>query len=135
MRREPDRQRCPGRRRRHEQVLGELREAVGLLRRRAQRFPQLLARARPPQRRARARSCRIASGVRSSWLASATKRRSCAKAASIRASISFSVSPSRAISSRVGGTGSRCSSARAAEIAAALRRIASTGRSAAAASA
>ena len=46
--------------------------------------------------RARARSCRSASGVRSSWLASATKRRSRSSAASSRASISFSVSPSRA---------------------------------------
>ena len=48
-----------------------------------------------------------ASGVRSSWPASATKSRSRSSAASSRSSISFSVSPSRCSSSPVGGTGSR----------------------------
>ncbi len=75
-----------------------------------------------------------ASGVRSSWLASSTKRRSRASVASIRSSISFSVCPRRRSSSFAAGTGSR-SCGRRAEIAAARRRIASTGRSAAPAAA
>ena len=50
---------------------------------------------------------RLASGVRSSWLASATKPRSRSMAASSRASIALSVSPSRPISSSAGGSGSR----------------------------
>jgi hypothetical protein len=74
------------------------------------------------------------SGVRSSWLASATKVRSRANAASSRASMSFSVAPRRPISSSAGGTGRRWP-VRAGAIAAARRRIASTGRSAAAATA
>ena len=47
----------------------------------------------------------MASGVRSSWLAFATNRRSCSNAASSRPSISFSVVARREISSRPGGTG------------------------------
>ena len=54
---------------------------------------------------------RLASGVRSSWLASATNPRSRSSAASSRASIAFSVSPSRRISSSAGGIGS-CSPGR-----------------------
>ena len=73
-----------------------------------------------------------ASGVRSSWLASSTNRRSCSRADCRRPSISLSVSASRESSSRVGGTGRRFSGVEA-PIAAARRRIASTGRSAAAA--
>ena len=75
---------------------------------------------------------RSASGVRSSWLASATKWRSRSSAASSRASISLSVSARSRISSRLGGTGSRAPGV-VAEIALARRRIDSTGRSAAAA--
>ena len=48
-----------------------------------------------------------ASGVRSSWPASATNPRSRSSAASSRASIALSVSPRRWSSSPVGGTGSR----------------------------
>ena len=77
---------------------------------------------------------RIASGVRSSCEASETNARSRLNATSSRASISFSVRPSRPISSLAGGTGSR-SLVPAAVTAAAWRRIRSTGRSAAAASA
>jgi hypothetical protein len=75
---------------------------------------------------------RIASGVRSSWLASDTNARSRVNAASKRLSISFSVRPSRPISSLASGTGRR-SPLSVALIAAARRRIRSTGRSAAAA--
>jgi hypothetical protein len=83
--------------------------------------------------RSRARSTSVrtsASGARSSWLASATKLRSRFTARSIRVSISFSVAPSRAISSFALGTGSRsdrcCSVITAARV-----RMRSTGRSAA----
>ena len=62
---------------------------------------------------ARARARReLASGVRSSWLASATKRRSRSSPSSIRASISFSVRPSRDTSSSAAGTGRRSSERR-----------------------
>ncbi len=74
---------------------------------------------------------RIDSGVRSSWLASATKPRSLSKAASSRASISLRVVPSRPISSRAGGTGSRRPGSLT-ETSAASCRIDSTGRRAAA---
>ena len=74
------------------------------------------------------------SGVRSSWLASATKARSRRRASASRSSISFSVSPSRRISSWASGSGKRASGS-AAEIVAARLRIASTGRSAPEASA
>ncbi len=77
---------------------------------------------------------RLASGVRSSWLASATNPRSRSSAASSRASIALSVSPSRRISSSAGGSGS-CSPGRSSLTSAAFLRIASTGRSAAAATA
>ena len=50
-----------------------------------------------------------ASGVRSSWLASATKRRSRSNEPRRRSSISLSVSPSRRISSWAAGSGSRSS--------------------------
>ena len=73
---------------------------------------------------------RIVSGVRSSWLASATNARSCASAAWRRPSIAFNVSPRRESSSCVDGTGSRRSGSDP-EMAAACRRMASTGRSAA----
>ena len=72
---------------------------------------------------------RMASGVRSSWLASATKARSRTSPASRRASISLSVSPRRRTSSSEGGSGSRASG-RSALIVRARRRIDSTGRSA-----
>ena len=75
--------------------------------------------------------CRVASGVRSSWLASATKRRSRARPASSRSSISFSVSPRRrdlVVRRAEAGAVARASPT---EISAASRRIASTGRSAA----
>ena len=71
--------------------------------------------------------------MRSSWLASSTKRRSCSNAASSRASMSFSVSASRESSSRLRGVGSLLPGVDA-PIEAARRRIASTGASAAAAS-
>ncbi len=87
---------------------------------------------RPSARASSSSVRRIASGVRSSWLASATKDRSWASASASRSSISFKVRPSRATSSWLGGTGS-CPSGSAAEIVAARARIASTGRSAAAA--
>ena len=58
------------------------------------------------RRSARSSSVRSsASGVRSSWLASATNRRSCSKASWRRASMSLSVVASRATSSRAVGTG------------------------------
>ena len=72
----------------------------------------------------------VVSGVRSSWLASATKRRSRSSPSSSRASISLSVRPSRDTSSSAGGTGRRSSSDEV-EISAARRRMASIGRSAA----
>ena len=72
----------------------------------------------------------VVSGVRSSWLASLTSRRSRAKAASSRSSISFSVRPRAPISSRASGTGSR-SDGLLSLIAAARLRMRSTGRSAA----
>jgi hypothetical protein len=74
---------------------------------------------------------RIASGVRSSWLASETNVRSRANAASMRSSIALSVAPSRPISSWAGGTGRRAPGS-VASIAAARARIRSTGRRAAA---
>jgi hypothetical protein len=76
---------------------------------------------------------RIASGVRSSWLASETNERSRASTACRRPSIALSVLPRRAISSRDGGTGSRPSASPVSS--AARRRIRSTGRNAAAATA
>src|SRR5581483_2226075 len=82
--------------------------------------------------RDRARSSspfRIPRGVRSSWLASSTKRRSRSNASWSRSSISFSVLASRATSSPVAGTRRRRSGD--VEISAASRRIRSTGRSAA----
>ena len=59
---------------------------------------------RPAARASSSSVRRIASGVRSSWLASATKARSCSSASPRRSSISFSVLPSRATSSSLGGT-------------------------------
>ena len=71
----------------------------------------------------------VASGLRSSWLASATNRRCTFCALSSRAIISFMVSASRPTSSRATGTGTR--SARSFSLIDATRaRIASTGRSA-----
>ena len=61
------------------------------------------SRLRPPRSASSSSALRIASGVRSSWLASATNVRSRANAASSRASITLSVSPSRPISSSAGG--------------------------------
>ena len=75
---------------------------------------------------------RIDSGVRSSCEASETNARSRSNATSSRPSISFSVRPSRLSSSLASGTGRRPPLS-AAVIAAARRRIRSTGRSAAAA--
>ena len=89
-----------------QQGLGELREPVDLLGRSPQGVSQLASLS--PCRRASSSSVRSsASGVRSSWPASATKVRSRTSAASRRASISLSVSPSRSTSSRVCGTGRR----------------------------
>ena len=68
--------------------------------------------------------------MRSSWLASSTKRRSRSIAASRRSSISFRVVPRRPSSSSVGGTGRR-SPGSPAEISAARAAHRSTGRSAA----
>ncbi len=51
------------------------------------------------------RPCRVATGERSSWLASATKRRCVSRPRSRRASISFIVRASAATSSPVSGTG------------------------------
>ena len=105
-------------------------ETLGLLCSRAQRVLELVVVARPPQ--ASSSSVRsMASGVRSSWLASATKRRSCSKAASSRSSISFSVVASREISSRAGRH--RAAARRRRGDRGRRRRIASTGRRAAAA--
>ena len=108
---------------------------------RAARSPRGPRRARPGAPRgdrspARARSIsafRIATGVRSSWLASATKARSRSSAPSTRSSIAFSVSPSRRSSSLASGSGRRAP-AGAPETSPARARIASTGRRAAAAS-
>ena len=112
-----------------QQVLGEQHEPVGLLGRRADRCAQLRPRVRGRRSASSSSAFRSASGVRSSWLASATKRRSCSSAASSRASMSFSVSARSRISSRLRGTGSRAPVV-VAEIALARRRIDSTGRSA-----
>ena len=69
----------------------------------------------PPARSAPSSSALMtATGVRSSWLASATKRRSRSNERPRRSSISLSVSPSRRISSCAAGSGSR-SSARLSE--------------------
>ncbi len=114
-----------------EQVLGELSEAVGLLPGREDRVPEL---------RPGALGCggelelglEDGQGVRISWLASARSSRSRERASSSRASIALSVSPSRAISSLEAGTGSRWPGD-SAETRAARARIASTGRSAPAA--
>ena len=73
-------------------------------------------------------------GERSSWLASATKRRSRSKDRRSRSSIALSVSPSRRISSRAGASGSRSDSP-VSEISDARRRMFSTGLSPAVASA
>ena len=68
---------------------------------------QLLRRCRSRRSASSSSVFRLASGVRSSWLASATKPRSRSSAASSRASIALSVSPRRRISSSAGGSGSR----------------------------
>ena len=68
--------------------------------------------------------------MRSSWLALDTNARSRSAERSSRSSISLSVPPSSASSSRPGGTGSRLPLP-SREISAASRRIALTGRSAA----
>ena len=73
---------------------------------------------------------RMASGVRSSWLASSTKARSRANAASMRSSIALSVWPRRASSWSPTGSGSRRPGSDI-EIAAASSAMRSTGRSAA----
>ncbi len=63
-----------------------------------------------PSRVATSSCVRIeASGLRSSWAASATKARWVRRAAATRSSISFNVVARAAISSRVGGTGRRSS--------------------------
>ena len=67
----------------------------------------------------------VASGLRSSWLASATNRRCTAWPACSRASISFIVSASLPTSSRAGGTGTRTDGSR---VVATRARMASTGR-------
>ena len=86
------------------------------------------------RRRASSSSVRSdASGVRSSWLASETNRRSWASAVSRRSSMVLRVVLSRLISSSPGGSGSRRPGSEA-DTASASRRIDSTGRSAAAAS-
>ena len=104
---EPERQATAIGARDQQQVLGELREAIHLL---------ATSVGPPPSTPSAESACRSASsssvrssasGVRSSWPASATKSRSRSSAASSRSSISFSVSPSRSSSSPVGGTGSR----------------------------
>ena len=85
------------------------------------------------RRSARSSSARsIASGVLSSWLASATNRRSRSSADSRRASMLLSVSPSLWSSSSAGGSVNRLPGSDA-DTASASCRIASTGRSAAAA--
>ena len=76
---------------------------------------------------------RIVSGVRSSWLASSTNRRSRSSAAWSRSKVTFRVTASRASVSSVWGTGSRRVGSDA-EMASASRRIRSTGRRAAPAS-
>ena len=92
------------------------------------RLAQLLRRRRRGGARARAPSA----GARAAFAARARRRRRtrapAASASSSRSSISFSVSPSRSTSSPCCGTGSR-SPGVSAEIAAARRRIESTGRS------
>ena len=75
-----------------------------------------------------------ASGVRSSWLACATKERSRSSVDSTRASKALSVLPRRVSSSSPSGTGSRRLGS-AAVSSAARRRISSTGRRAAPATA
>ena len=70
-----------------------------------------------------------ASGLRSSWLASATSWRSRPAAASSRSSMSFMVTASRSISSPLSGTGTRVERCRSL-ISPTVVRIASTGRSA-----
>ena len=70
----------------------------------------------------------LASGLRSSWLASATNRRCASDAASIRSSIVFMAVASAATSSSATGTGSRVCRFREVMVAA-CRRIASTGPS------
>ena len=69
------------------------------------------------------------SGVRNSWLASSRKRCSRWSEWCNRSSIEFNVTPRRASSSSVSGTGSRRDGS-ASEMASASRRIRSTGRSA-----
>ena len=74
-------------------------------------------------------------GERSSWLASATKRRSRSNERRSRSSISLSVSPRRRISSRARAERAVARGSPLRDIAAARRRIVSTGRSPAVASA
>jgi len=76
---------------------------------------------------------RIASGVRSSWLASETKARSRSRARSRRPSMSLRVTPRRWTSSSASGSGSRAAESTS-EIWAAASRMASIGRTTAAAS-
>ena len=117
----------------HQQVLGQAREPLGLLGGRAQRVLELLAGCARRAARARARCAGSPAACAARARRRATNARSRLNATSSRASISFSVRPSRPISSLAGGTGSR-SLVSAAVTAAAWRRIRSTGRSAAAAS-
>ena len=97
---------------------------------------QLLSAPRPTRRGAARARARFAAARAACAARGPRRRRRRARARappSSRSSISFSVSPSRSSSSPVAGTGSR-SPGVSAEIAAARRRIASTGRRAAAAS-
>ena len=108
------------------------RQPLGLLGGRAQRILEL-GRATAGWRSASSSSvCSSASGVRSSWLASATNRRSCSNARlEPREHLVQRLGEPRDLVACAAGPAGGCPGV-AAEIAAALRRIASTGRSAAA---
>ena len=93
--------------RQREQALHHLRHLVDLRQRLVERLEDLRA-ARPGCISARSTPARSTmSGVLSSWLASAVKRCRLAKLCSSRASMPFTVSASRAISSPDSGTASR----------------------------
>ena len=84
----------------HQQVLGELDEPVALAGRRGRPRRAAPPRERPSRSASSSSARSSASGVRSSWLALATKPRSRSAQRSSRSSISFSVPPRRASSSR-----------------------------------
>ena len=115
--------------RENEEILGETDKPFGLGCCRANRLLELRLGSRLPEGELEL-GLEQREGVRSSWLASATKLRSRSIARSSRASISFSVLARRAISSRARPSGSRRPGSDP-EIAAASARISSTGRRAA----